>query len=187
MLRKRYCEDHPEEWKPISRLGPGGRYEISSYGRVRNMESGAYMKVGALLGGYPSVGVRGVDGKPKRLLIHRILAEEFIPNPHNLPEVNHIWGDKLDFDLYNLEWVTSSGNKRHALETGLKPVLYGLKHGNARITDEQVEQIRALKGTMSHQKIADMFGIARQTVSGILSGKKRKLKTCVWRATDVNI
>lgn len=52
--------------------------------------------------------------------VHRLVAEAFIPNPNNLPEVNHIDGNRQNNNVSNLEWVTSQGNKLHAIRTGLK-------------------------------------------------------------------
>lgn len=59
-------------------------------------------------------------GINKHRLIHRLVAETFIPNPDDKREVNHIDGNKLNNNVCNLEWVTSSENKLHALRTGLK-------------------------------------------------------------------
>lgn len=59
------------------------------------------------------------NGKGKRFYIHRLLAITFITNPYNKPEVNHIDGNKQNNCLENLEWVTSSENSIHALETKL--------------------------------------------------------------------
>ena len=58
-------------------------------------------------------------------LVHRLLAEQHIPNPKNLPFVNHIDGDKLNNNLKNLEWVTPGDNVRHAHKIGLMNPLRG--------------------------------------------------------------
>ena len=59
------------------------------------------------------------DGKSRSCLIHRLVAEAFIPNPDNKPEVNHIDGDRHNNNFNNLEWVTKQENIQHAFRTGL--------------------------------------------------------------------
>lgn len=59
------------------------------------------------------------DGKDYPFQVHRLIAETFIPNPDNLPYVNHKDGNKHNNHVDNLEWVTASQNSRHAIKTGL--------------------------------------------------------------------
>jgi len=76
-----------------------------------------------------------IDGKHKSHTIHRILATLFIPNPNNLPQVNHIDGNKLNNSISNLEWVTQSQNMQHASSNhllGRKDKYTGIHFNNSR-------------------------------------------------------
>jgi hypothetical protein len=59
------------------------------------------------------------EGKRHGKLVHRLVAEAFIPNPDAKPDINHIDGDSLNNNVENLEWATKSENMRHAQKTGL--------------------------------------------------------------------
>ena len=61
-----------------------------------------------------------IDGKSTMKYIHRLVAEAFIPNPHNKATVNHIDGNKMNNCVSNLEWATQSENNYHSYQIGLK-------------------------------------------------------------------
>lgn len=116
---------------------------ISSIGRVKSKDryvnhnhGGKALKRGRVLSqritekGYLDCGITH-EGKTKTIRAHRLVAEAFIPNPENKPQVNHKDGNKLNNCVDNLEWNTSTENVRHAWKTGL----------NKEKTDQLVKEI----------------------------------------------
>jgi hypothetical protein len=105
------------EWRPVK--GYEGIYEVSQAGEIRNVKKRNILtqKVGKI--GYPIVQLSR-NNKQTTKSVHRILAHAFLPNPFNLPTVNHIDGNKQNNSLSNLEWASYSKNNKHAYETGLK-------------------------------------------------------------------
>lgn len=99
----------------------GDTYAISPEGVVTNILTGKVLKHCCEKGKYPVVYLnpRSSPGVRFKASIHRLLAELYVPNPNGYREVNHIDGNKGNFKLSNLEWVTSSENIRHAFTTGL--------------------------------------------------------------------
>ncbi len=114
-----------EIWKKID----GFEYEVSSYGRVKALSRKVWNgriwhnKEERILknrGGEHYQYITLCDnGKYKKQYIHRLVAESFIPNVDDKPEVNHIDGDKTNNNISNLEWNTISENRKHAFKTGL--------------------------------------------------------------------
>jgi hypothetical protein len=102
-----------EVWKDIEGYKI---YEVSSFGNVRNKNTGRILKA-CNKSGYFSVGLSNI--KTKSFEVHRLVAKAFIPNLENKPEVNHKDGDKLNNNYWNLEWATHSENMTHARNTGL--------------------------------------------------------------------
>lgn len=80
---------------------------------------GVILKGGVYPNGYRFVVLTDDNRKESRHLVHRLVAMAFIPNPLNLPCVNHIDGNKLNNSVENLEWCTHLENVRHAIKTGL--------------------------------------------------------------------
>jgi len=124
-----------ENWKDI--VGFEGKYQVSNMGRVRslphwvNSGAGGRMIKGRILKpnihngkSYTSIEI----GKGNWRLVHRLVAEAFIPNPYNKPQVNHIDGNKNNPHADNLEWVTGGENMRHAYNVGLQKTIYGAEH-----------------------------------------------------------
>lgn len=103
-----------EIWKPLVEFED--LYEVSSFGRVSNYRK--ILAIQTLPKGYKYICLK-INQRQHNRLIHRLVAEAFIENPEGKPEVNHKDGDKSNNSVSNLEWCTSSENKRHALDTGL--------------------------------------------------------------------
>lgn len=98
-------------------------YMVSSLGRVKATErivkrrgrcvlSEQILKPQRIGAGYLSIGV-GQQKERKRVYVHRLVADAFIPNPKNLPQINHKDGNKTNNCIENLEWVTISANQSH--------------------------------------------------------------------------
>lgn len=73
---------------------------------------------------------------------HRLIAEKFVTNPFNKPQVNHIDGDKSNNQPSNLEWVTNSENQLHAYKLGLNVSKTKEEHHNSKMTMEKVREYR---------------------------------------------
>ena len=100
--------------KPIP--GYENLYEVSNFGRVSNFRK--ILKTYRINSGYLALKLQK-EGTVKSVLIHRLVAEQFVPNPMKKREVNHIDGNKENNCANNLEWVSSSENKSHAHKIGL--------------------------------------------------------------------
>jgi hypothetical protein len=96
-----------EEWKNIDGYE---NYEVSSFGKVRNKNTGRVLKASSK-GGYYSVGLSNV--KTKSFGVHQLVAKAFIPNPENKRQVNHKDKNGLNNKISNLEWNTNKENSIH--------------------------------------------------------------------------
>lgn len=86
------------------------RYEIDPNGTVRNILTGRLLRGRVNLNGYRIIELVSDDGYPKQLLLHRLVAQTFIPNPQGLPFVNHKDENPLNCSADNLEWCTPKYN-----------------------------------------------------------------------------
>jgi hypothetical protein len=93
-------------------------YTVSTDGKIYSLLYKKYLRY-ACYSGYHAVPL-ACNGKSKRCYVHRLVAEAYIPNSNNLPEVNHKDGNKGNNNVNNLEWVTRSQQMKHACDTGLR-------------------------------------------------------------------
>lgn len=122
MTPELYESMYEEEWRVVARYP---RYEVSNYGRIRNIKTGRILKQFPNEKGYMtltlSIGIKDVQFSVR---VHRIVAEAFCKNPYDCDieelDVNHDDGDKTNNRVYNLYWATRKENIRHAFDTGLK-------------------------------------------------------------------
>lgn len=104
-------------WKKFIYEGQETDYSVSTEGEVRK-DTTNYILSQSSQQDYKFVGLI-INGKQKRMRVHRMVALTFIDNPDNKPYVNHINGNRSDNNVENLEWVTPSENTQHAVRTGL--------------------------------------------------------------------
>ena len=99
-------------WKSVNDF-----ISVSNCGDVKS--HGKLIKGEICKNGYRRIHV-SYKGVSHKFLVHRLVAEAFIPNPENKPCVNHIDGNKLNNCVKNLEWCDNSHNQQHAYDVGLK-------------------------------------------------------------------
>lgn len=99
-----------EIWKDIKDYE--GLYQVSNLGRVKRVTTGRVLKALKHKGGYSMVTIYKNNVMSTKT-IHRLVAEAFIPNPENKPQINHIDENKTNNMVSNLEWVTSKENNNH--------------------------------------------------------------------------
>jgi hypothetical protein len=135
-----------EIWKDI--VGYEGVFQVSNLGKVKSlsktwkcghgnrqiMSKGEYIKKAHKnkRDGYWRI-ILSHNDKKELYLLHRLVAEYFIPNPKNKSEVNHKYGNKDDNRESQLEWNTAKENSNHAFVTGLKKGKYGLENSSSKL------------------------------------------------------
>lgn len=152
-----------ELWKDIKEYE--GCYQVSNLGRIKSLDRmtnnqyGEYFMKGRILKnsiikdkGYCRVSLNNGNGKISKR-VHRLVAEAFIPNPENKPEVNHKDGNKLNNCVSNLEWCTNKENIEHSIRTGLKKHCNGCSNSSSKFTEEDIIFIRK-----NYKKRDPMYG-----------------------------
>lgn len=170
-----------EIWKDIP--GYEGYYQVSNMGRVKSLDrvvyrgvnqygtpiyQRVYSKVLSLHTtgtGYYSIMLHK-EGRTRRFLVHRLVAEAFIANPDGKPEINHKDGNRKNLVATNLEWCNQSENILHASRI-LHTLTY---HGKAVRCVETGEEFKSIKEAARH------YGVADTNLGNAIRGKRQK--TC---------
>ena len=159
-----------EDWEGIYRVSNMGEIESLPRKRVLAPRLLKHIKQNT---GYMTVFLHGKPRQKKILFVHRLLAKAFIPNPNNLPQVNHIDGNPGNNSLENLEWCTQSHNIQHAYNTGRKYQEIGDMHPGAKLDSAQVRVIKSLtspKKEVNYADLARYFKVNERTIRSIKDG-----------------
>ena len=155
------------DWRFIP--GVKDKYLVSRRGEIWSIPSKRILKNVLTGRGYHQVTLCG-----KSRFVHRLVMGSFSP-VENMEElgVNHKNGVKTDNRVENLEWCTPEENNKHARETGLMPCSRGRNNVNNKLTEEDVRQIKDMKGkaNWTRKEIADFYGVHTTTIRDIWSGK----------------
>lgn len=136
-----------------------GHYRYRNSGLIKTQISKA---------GYKQVGL-SIDGKCKRLTVHRIVAMAFVPNPLGLKEVNHKDGNRLNNHVDNLEWVSRSQNSLHS--TRVLGKNRGVDNNFTKLTEKEVLNIKFLLELGESQTyIAKLYNVSNHAIFRIQHG-----------------
>ena len=166
-----------ENWEKIKGFE---NYEISNFGRVKRNECTVVYSNGQVTKyklkylnlensrGYKRVTLC-VNSKPKRFLVHRLVAEYFKPNIENKPCVNHIDGQKWNNHAINLEWCTHSENESHSYKK-LGKKTNGIK--SRKIPLNEIQKIKRMYVYgVTQREISKMYNVSPSIISLIINNK----------------
>lgn len=146
-----------EEWKDIE--GYEGIYQVSNFGRVKSLKRDKTLKL--ITGSnYLKVNLY-INNSMSTKSVHRLVAEAFIPNPENKPQVNHIDEDKTNNVASNLEWMTAKENMNYGTRTErtLKPIIA------ISIANGETNKYKSVK------ECAESLQLHRQNISAVLNNR----------------
>jgi len=169
-----------EEWRDVIRHE--GLYKVSNLGRLKSLEKLIYrrncvkpvkrheMIMTQVLNkrGYLRICLRDKHKNKNFFSMHRIVAMSFIPNSENKPYVNHKGKvpNTADNKVWMIEWATHPENEKHAVENGLKA--QGARHGQCKLTEKQVLEIRAIGYSQKQTITAKKYGVSKGQIGKIL-------------------
>ena len=172
-----------ETWRAIA--GYEGLYEVSDLGRIKSLGNNKFRKEKILKPGKNNWGYLQVclckDCHTKRLLVHRLVAEAFIPNPNNLETINHKDEDKTNNVASNLEWMSIKDNinygthNKRVSEARLNHPAFSKK---VQMFDKKTGELLAT--FPSTNEAGRVTGIANQSISKCCNGKYKSAGGYIW-------
>lgn len=181
--------DRVEVWKDIR--GYEGFYQSSTFGRVRSLDrwvkcpngsirccKGKILKPVTNKYGYLKVGL-WKNGKVKNFLVHRLVAEAFLPNPENLPCVNHKDENKLNNNVNNLEFCDCKYN----INFGTRTEKVIAKNTNGKLSKKVLQYTLDGQFVREWKSIRECGrnGFIQQAVAACCQGKRKKHKDFIWK------
>ena len=164
-----------EHWKPV--VGYEEHYEVSDMGNVRSLKFGKekILKPGKNNRGYLKVSLYK-DGQKKMSLVHRLVAEAFIPNPNNLETVNHKDEVKTNNVASNLEWMSQKDNTNYGTRNKRAGEAFSKK---VQMFDKSTGELLAT--FPSTREAARVTGINPSHISECCNGKKKSAGGYIWK------
>ena len=172
-----------EIWKDIK--GYEGLYQVSNLGMVKSLNyhlTGRIKKLKLVKNaqGYMVVTLhKGKEIKVQK--VHRLVAETFIPNSNNLPQVNHIDGNKENNNVNTLEWCTSSENQKHAYRTGLNKPRYGRENHLSKKVIQYDLNMKEIARYANAREVERQLGYENSCITSCCRKETKMSYGYIWR------
>ena len=161
-----------EEWKTIIDYP---NYQISNLGNVKNIKTNKMLKTYDAGRGYLQVGLSR-DGKTKSIFVHRIVAIHFVPNPHNLPQINHCDENVQNNVAKNLEWCNHSYNQNYGNRNNKVREKLGIKIKQYDLNGKFIRKFNSITEAQKHCNTTH--------ICQCLKGKFKQAGGYVWEYAD---
>ena len=147
-------------------------YSVSKCGKVKSNRRNRLLSIITRRDGYKELGIRK-DKKKYVMLVHRLVAMTYIPNPDNKPCVNHLDSDRGNNSLENLEWCTYKENLEHASGKGRLMGKKGEVNSSSVMSNKTCHLLcKEIEKGVNLKALSDKYGINLKTLSNIKNGKR---------------